>query len=189
MFEKLDENVIFDPNTHIILNEARISDEAYNAYVKYWGKLNALSKGELDVLEVSDRLGRLRPLSSWPTKSTRIGTKRKWDEYNKKLQSRTDPEGLKNDENPCDDVDGFILQKLEDCLAANRYAGSDLAKSKCARQIGNLEQAIEDQCGEEAGDDADRMLDRIRKRLKDIGGQQSFEVDDDSALLGGGEEL
>lgn len=175
-------NPIVDHDTHVILNEAQVTDDVYNAYTKYWGKLDALPKNELDTKDISDRFGRLRPLSTWPTKSTRAVTKKRWDEYNRKLQTKTHPDEDEKDIDPCDDPDGYILQKMDDCLSANRHIGKETAQNKCSKQLGKIEQAIKAQCGEEDADTS-HMLDRIKRRLDDVGGQARPEVDLDDPLL------
>ena len=134
-----------DPDTSMLL-ETQVSDAHYNAYVQFVGRLDALPQAELQVHELKDHLGRVRPLRSWPTRSTRAVASKNWDNYNKRIQDKTDP-GETKDVDPCKDTDQYIIQQFNDCVKTNSRGG-DKAKAvkHCKDQVSKLGDAIDAEC-------------------------------------------
>jgi len=54
---------------NIVISES-ITNEMYNAYVKYVGKFEALPKSQLDIENLRDKFGNLIDIKFWPIKST-----------------------------------------------------------------------------------------------------------------------
>ncbi|MEM3097494.1 MAG: hypothetical protein QXU32_02075 [Nitrososphaerales archaeon] len=129
-----------DPHAGMIL-EDKITDDLYNAYVKYVGKKDALPQDELQMFDLKDQFGRLRPINTWPTKSTREYAKKIWDEYNRRLQARLSK--ATNDIDPCEDPDKYIAMKYNECIRASRSASD---RRKCKKQIEKLRDAIDAYC-------------------------------------------
>ena len=149
---KLLDDPATDPDTGIILEADRynkagwIPDNAYLAYVKYVGKLNALPHVELRTRELTDpNTGQVFPISSWPTKSTREHSSAKWTDYNASLQK---PEAEVTDQ--CSDPEKFVTDAMRDCVNAGQQKWDiDKATKKCEKQVGMLKQAIQNNCGTE----------------------------------------
>ena len=115
-----------------------IPDNLYQIYIKYHGKLNALPREELITRElINPNTGQLFPLSSWPTKQSRKVASAKWAAYNQRLQ-QADPEDIET--NPCADIETYIQQIMQDCMATSRDP------NKCTKQVEKLRIALQKHC-------------------------------------------
>lgn len=129
-----------------LISEA-IADDLYQQYVKYVGKLDALPQHELIPAELKDQYGRLMPISSWSTKTTRRIAAEKWAEYNRKLQRDIITGKMSID--PCEYPEEFIQQSYDDCMKAGQKIAKwdrDTSHRKCNKHMELLAKAIDDAC-------------------------------------------
>jgi hypothetical protein len=138
-----------DDSISEVLSEAKLSDELYQKYLQFVGALDALPQDQIATdrftSDIHDQFGRVRPLSMWPTKSSRAKSERVWLNYNQRMQlQQAAKEGGTAPEDPTDDPD-FLGQMLDTCVRTSMTMGGldkKTAFKHCSRQVQRFEQAV-----------------------------------------------
>lgn len=144
---KFEENL--DAKISEVLNEAKLSDELYQKYLQFVGALDALPQDQIATdkssSDIHDQFGRIRPLSMWPTKTSRAKSEKVWLNYNQRLQlQQAAKEAGLGPEDPTDDPD-FLGQLLDTCVRTSVSMGGldkKTAFRHCSKQVKRFEHAV-----------------------------------------------
>lgn len=129
-----------------------ISDAEYNKYVKYFGKLNALPKEQLDRFDTTDHFRNQLPITQWPTKSTRENSRKIWDNYNKEIQS-----SVSMGSGEAQDVEKKLDELYYKCVISSKWP-REVAQKKCKEQIEKFREHLRT-----VSKDSDEVEDFVKK--------------------------